>query len=169
MEPGKSKACFHMSYSQPPNKSVVKNIMDKLTINIATKRMPFAFLVGDHPVYVLITLLKSADSPSSRIETYVGALQKCEQCGPDQGVSQRPGQSKRCQECMQNLVTCMHEFHCLPFDPALPTLRTLQSAMAASGKLFADFNSASAAGEETLTSFLRERVFRIPPSMHPFL
>jgi len=33
--------------------------MDKLTIIIATKRMPFASLVGDHPVYVLITLLKS--------------------------------------------------------------------------------------------------------------
>ena len=46
-----------MSYSQPPNKSVVTDIVDKLTIIIATKRMPFAFLVGDHPVYVLITQL----------------------------------------------------------------------------------------------------------------
>ena len=60
---------------------------------------------------------------------------------------------------MQDLVTCMEEFEYLPFDPALPTLRTLQSAMPASGKLVADFNSASAAGEETLTSFLRQRVF----------
>ena len=58
MEQGKSKACFQMSYSQPPNKSVVKDVMDKLTIIIATKRMPFAFLVGYHPEYVLITLLK---------------------------------------------------------------------------------------------------------------
>jgi len=48
-----------MSYSQLPNKPVVKDIMDMLTIIIATKRMPFASLVGDHPVYVLITLLKS--------------------------------------------------------------------------------------------------------------
>ena len=32
--------------------------MDKLTIIIASKRMPFVFLGGDHPVYVLITLLK---------------------------------------------------------------------------------------------------------------
>ena len=31
MEQWKSKACFHMSYSQPPNMSVVKDIMDKVT------------------------------------------------------------------------------------------------------------------------------------------
>ena len=55
-----------MSYSQPPNKSVVKDIMDKLTTIIATKRMPFAFLVGDHPVYVLITLLKAGNSDQYR-------------------------------------------------------------------------------------------------------
>ena len=36
--------------------------MEKLTTIIATKRMPFAFLVGDLPVYVLITPLK-AENP----------------------------------------------------------------------------------------------------------
>ena len=61
-EQGKSKAYFHMSYNQPPSKSVVNDIMDKLTTIIATKRMPFAFLVGDLPVYVLITLFK-AENP----------------------------------------------------------------------------------------------------------
>ena len=60
----------------------------------------------------------------------------------------------------------MQEFEYLPFDPALPTLRTLQSAMPASGKLVANFNSASVAGEETLTSFLRERVFSKNTSLH---
>jgi hypothetical protein len=59
----KRKAYFHMSYNQPPNKSVVNDILDKLSTIIATKRMPFAFLVGDHPVYVLITLLK-AENPA---------------------------------------------------------------------------------------------------------
>ena len=38
--------------------------------------------------------------------------------------------------------------------------------MPASGKLVADFNSARAAGEETLTSFLRERVFSKNTSLH---
>ena len=57
-----SKAYFYTSYNQPPSKSVVNDIMDKLTTIIATKRMPFAFLVGDLPVYVLITLLK-AENP----------------------------------------------------------------------------------------------------------
>lgn len=59
MEQMKSKAYFHMSYNQPPNKSVVNDVMDKLSTIIATKRMPFAFLVGDHSVYVVITMLKS--------------------------------------------------------------------------------------------------------------
>ena len=51
-----------MSYNQPPNKSVVKDIMDKLASIITSKHMPFAFLLGDQPVYVLITELK-ADNP----------------------------------------------------------------------------------------------------------
>ena len=59
---GKSKVYFHMSYNQPPNKSVVNEIMEKLSTIITTKHMPFAFLVGDLPVYVLITLLK-AENP----------------------------------------------------------------------------------------------------------
>jgi len=54
-----SKAYFHMSYNQLPNKSVVNDIREKLSTIIATKQMPFAFLVGDHPVYILITLLKA--------------------------------------------------------------------------------------------------------------
>ena len=48
----------------------------------------------------------------------------------------------------------------------LPTLRTLQSAMPASGKLVADFNSTRAAGKEKCTSFLRERVFSKNTSLH---
>ena len=67
---------------------------------------------------------------------------------------------------MQDLVTCMQEFEYLPFDPALPTLCTVQSAMPASGKLVANFNSASAVGKETVTSFLREPVFSKNTSLH---
>jgi len=52
-----------MSYSQAPNKSVVNDVMDKLSTIIVTKRMPFAFLVGDHHVYVLITQL-NAENPN---------------------------------------------------------------------------------------------------------
>ena len=70
---------------------------------------------------------------------------------------------------MPDLVTCMQEFEYLPFEPALPTLCTLQSAMPASDKLVAEFNSASAAGEETLTSLLRERVFSKNTSLQAFV
>jgi len=48
-----------MSYNQSPNKSVINDIMNKLT---KVKHMPFAFLVGDLPVYVLVTLLKAENS-----------------------------------------------------------------------------------------------------------
>ena len=64
---------------------------------------------------------------------------------------------------MQDLVTCMQGFDYLPFDAASTTLRTIQSAMPVSGKVVADFNSAPVARGETLTSFLRERMFRAVP------
>jgi len=54
MKQSKSKVYFHTSYNQPPNKSVVNDIMEKLSTIIITKHIPFAFLVGDLPVYVLI-------------------------------------------------------------------------------------------------------------------
>ena len=70
------------------------------------------------------------------------------------------------EQCVQDLVTCMNEFDSLPFDPASPTIRTLQSAMLASRKLVADLNSACAAGEGKLTSFLRERLFSKNTTQH---
>ena len=45
-------------------------------------------------------------------------------------------------------------------------LRTLQSAMPASGELIADFNSTHAAGEEKLTNFLKDRVFSKNTTIH---
>ena len=80
------------------------------------------------------------------------------ECGP-----------KRMQEdeqCVQDLVSCMHEFDSFPFDPDSPTLRTLQSAMPASDALIADFNSAHAAGEEKLTCLLQDRIFSKNTSLH---
>ena len=64
VEHGKSKAYFHMSYNQSPIKSVIKlnDIMNKFTNIITVKHMPFAFLVGDLPVHVLVTLLKAENS-----------------------------------------------------------------------------------------------------------
>jgi hypothetical protein len=51
-----------MFYNQATNKSVVNDIMDKLSTIITTMHMPFTFLVGDHPVYVIITQLKAENS-----------------------------------------------------------------------------------------------------------
>ena len=60
----------------------------------------------------------------------------------------------------------MQEFDTFPFNPISPTLRTLQSAMPASSQLVSDFNSAYAAGEMKLMSFLKERVYSKTTSIH---
>jgi len=52
------------------------------------------------------------------------------------------------------------------FNPSSPVLCTLQSAIPASEKLIADFNSAYVAGEEKLTTFLQDRVFSKKNSLH---
>ena len=79
------------------------------------------------------------------------AKRKHVECGPKR--------MRADEQCVQDLVACMQEFDCFPFDPASPILCTLQSAMPATDVLIADFNSALAAGEMKLTRFLRERVF----------
>ena len=77
-----------------------------------------------------------------------------------------PKRMREDEQCVQDLVACMHEFDSFPFNPASPTLRTLQSAMSASDELIADFKAAHAVGEEKLTSFLQDRVFSKKTSLH---
>ena len=64
-----------------------------------------------------------------------------------------PKRLRQNEQCVQDLIACMHEFDLFPFTPASPTLRTLESAMPASSQLVADFNSAHAAGEIKLAGF----------------
>ena len=70
------------------------------------------------------------------------------------------------EQCVHNLIACMDEFDSFPFNPASPTLRTLQSAMPASDELILDFKSAHSAGEEKLNIFLQDRVFSKKKSLH---
>jgi len=77
-----------------------------------------------------------------------------------------PNQLRQDEQCVQDLIACMHEFDSFLFSPTSPILRTLQSAMSASSQLVADFNSAHAAGEMKLASFLKERVYSKTTSLH---
>ncbi len=77
-----------------------------------------------------------------------------------------PKRLRQDEQCVQDLIACMHEFDSFPFNPASPTLRTLQSAMPASSQLVADFNSAHAAGEMKLAGFLKERIYSKTTSLH---
>ena len=63
-------------------------------------------------------------------------------------------------ECVFLLVSLNYisDFECFPFDPAAPTLGTLQSAIPVSDKLNADLKSAYADGEAKLIQFLEEHV-----------
>ena len=73
---------------------------------------------------------------------------------------------KQDEQCVQDLIACMQEFDAFPFNPISPTLRTLQSAMPASSQLVSNFNSAYAAGEMKLMSFLKEWVYSKTTSIH---
>ena len=53
-----------MTYPNPPNKTIIYEVMCKLAKSIQEKNMPFALITGDHPVYVLILELKSENSAS---------------------------------------------------------------------------------------------------------
>jgi len=55
----KSRPIYHMTYPNPPSKTILNGVMCKLAKSIEEKKMPFAIIVGDHPVYVLMLELKS--------------------------------------------------------------------------------------------------------------
>ena len=55
----KSNAIYHMTYPNPPNKTILNDVMTKLAKSVEDKQMPFAIIVGDHPVYKLMLELKS--------------------------------------------------------------------------------------------------------------
>ncbi len=57
-----SRAIYHMTYSNPPSKTILFDVMCKLVKLIEEKNMPFAILIGDHPVYVLYLQLKSENA-----------------------------------------------------------------------------------------------------------
>ena len=74
-------------------------------------------------------------------------------------IESSPGRLKEDEQAVQDLLNCISEFECLPFDPAAPTLQTLQSAIPALEKLIADLKSAYADGKAKLITFLEERIF----------
>ena len=55
----RSKAYYFMAYPDPPKKTVLNDVMLKVTGAIERKHMPFAVVVGDQPVYTLLVEIKS--------------------------------------------------------------------------------------------------------------
>ncbi len=51
-----------MTYPNPPSKTILYDVMCKLARAVKDKKMPFAIIVGDHPVYELLLELKSENS-----------------------------------------------------------------------------------------------------------
>ena len=55
----KSKAYYFMTYPDPSKKSVLNDVMLKVTNAVKKKHMPFAVIVGDQPVYTLLVKIKN--------------------------------------------------------------------------------------------------------------
>ena len=55
----KTKPYYHTTYPEPPNKSVVYDVMFKLVEAMMNKDIPFSFLVGDMPTYKMIMQIKT--------------------------------------------------------------------------------------------------------------
>lgn len=69
----KSRAIYHMTYPDPPSKTILYDVMSNLAKSVNEKEMPFAIIVGDHPVYVLLLELKSENpDPFSKLLPFMG-------------------------------------------------------------------------------------------------
>ena len=55
----KSKAYYHVTYNEPPKKSIIYDVMNKLFDAMKDKGIPFSFLVGDLATYKFILGLKT--------------------------------------------------------------------------------------------------------------
>lgn len=70
------------------------------------------------------------------------------------------------EQAVQDLISCIKEFYCFPFDPASPNLRPLQSAIPAPTEIIRDFMTAKQDGESKLKEFMDERVYSKKKSIH---
>lgn len=77
-----------------------------------------------------------------------------------------PTRMRKDEQAVQDLISCIDEFDCFPFNPASPNLRTLQSAIPPSTELVHDFATAKADGESKLKEFMDERVYSKKKSLH---
>ena len=68
----KSRPIYHMTYPNPPSKTILNDVMCKLTKSMEEK-MPFAIIVGYRPVYLLMLELKSENEELfSKILPFMG-------------------------------------------------------------------------------------------------
>ena len=63
------------------------------------------------------------------------------------------------ENAVQNIVNCLLEFQCNPFDESNTTLTSLQSGQIATDELVHDFETAHADGEILVNTFFTERMF----------
>ena len=70
-----------------------------------------------------------------------------------------PARMRKDEQAVQDLLSCIEEFDCFPFDPASPILRTLQSAIPVPPDVVCNIASAKQDGESKLEEFMEERVY----------
>ncbi|CAB3976667.1 Hypothetical predicted protein [Paramuricea clavata] len=70
------------------------------------------------------------------------------------------------EQAVQDLIACIKEFDCFPFDVSSPNLRTLQSAIPAPTEMIRDFQTAKQDGETKLKEFMDECVYSKEKSLY---
>ena len=77
-----------------------------------------------------------------------------------------PAPMCRDEQAVQDMISCIKEFDCFPFNLASPALRTLQSAIPATLELIRDFKKAKQDGETQLKVFMDEHIYSKEKSNH---
>ena len=70
------------------------------------------------------------------------------------------------EQTVHDIISCVEEFDCYPFDVTSPTLHTLQSAIPASPELIRDFSTAIQDGESKLQSFQDDLLYARETSLY---
>ena len=70
------------------------------------------------------------------------------------------------EQAVQDIIASIKEFDCFPFNPASPTIRTMQSAIPAPAELIHDFRTTKEAGETQLKTLMDERVYLKGKCLH---
>ena len=94
----------------------------------------------------------------ARVKANIKKNLKCER-RHKKHVECQPARMRKDEQAVQDLLTSMEDFEADPFDESTPTLRSLQSGVAASAEILKDLKNALKEGHDQANNILEDRVF----------